>query len=255
MPRESLAIAPGNAMTPSTINAALFELWDKHCNPKTDRYVPLVCGQPQRGGLVFVGFNPSFSDQGWALLMEKWQESGKKPVNAKRFYRWRSGMRLADFDVALALELAAFARRHLAFFQPCRDLAAALSLGWEHLDLFAYQAARQADAEARLFKRPLHTHQLSEFGAPQVELFRELLPLTRPRAVIVANELAGHVYRTYWKPTFNQDGGHYFDRIGGLPVPIFFSGMLTGRRAFDAISRDQLYGQVARALGRRWPPT
>jgi hypothetical protein len=241
-------------MTPNEINAALFKLWDKHCDPKTDRYVPLVCGRPQRGVLVFVGFNPFCSDLAWVLLMEKWQEGGRSPVNAERFYHWQPGMLLADFDVPMALKLAAFARRHLAFFEPYRDLAAALGLEWEHLDLFAYQATRQVDAEARLFKKPLHAHELNEFGARQVELFRELLPLTRPRAVIVANGLVGHVYRNYWKPTFDQDGGRYFDRIDEVPVPIFFSGMLAGRAAADVISRDQLCGQVARALGRRWPP-
>jgi hypothetical protein len=245
---------PENAVTPNEINATLFELWDKHGDPMKDRYVPLVCGQPTQGGLVFVGFNPPFSDEGWVSLIKKWRETAKKPVNPKRFFRWHTGMRLADFDVPLALEIAAHARRHFVFFRPYRDLAANLNMEWEYLNLFAYQSAKQADAEARLFKKPVYLHELNEFGARQVELFRELLPLTRPRVVIVASGLAGHVYRKHWKPTFSQDDGYYFDRIGEVSVPIFFSGMLTGQRASDAIARDRLHGQVARALGRQWPP-
>lgn len=241
-------------MSPAEINAALFALWNKFGNP-TDPYVPLVCGQPQRNSMVFVGFNPSFSDTGWKELVGKWVADGRTWFDPTQLFGWHKGMTPADFNAQLSLEVADFAKRHYDYFAPFRSFAASVNLEWEHLDLFAYQATKQEDAEKRLcIKKKDAATDLNEFSSRQMDLFRELLVLAQPRAIIVVNARASHLYFSRWRPAFDSARGCYLDHLNAASVPVFFSGMLSGQRSLDVFSRDRLFWLVAKELGKQWSP-
>jgi len=230
------------------INRDLRDLWGKFFFRDGEVYAPMQYEMPKPGALVFVGMNPSFSTTGWKSILRR---SEVRDLNPHDFFRWPSPQ---DFNIELAHTLEALAHEHYSFFAPHRYLAKALGVSWVHFDLFAYRATKQSKMQTLAFVRG-NEIKLTDFGAAQFSLFQELLILARPSAVVVINALASQVYLKMRPLKFNSSVGYYCDPLEqGLNVPVFLSGMLTGARALDRFSRDRLFWQISRALGKTWQP-
>ncbi len=230
------------------INSDLASLWRETFGSDSQAYAPLPYTVPTRDAIVFIGMNPSFSSRGWKSLL---QRVARPDIDPKSFFKWPSP---EDFDEQLAHKLEALAREHYPFFAPHKALAAALKLKWEHIDLFAYRETDQSKAKSLVVANESEVR-LTKFGEDQFKLFEEVLALAQPRAVVVVNALASQIYRARRKPQFDSSAGHYIDQaLTERPVPVFFSGMLTGARALDRFSKDRLFWQVANALGKSWQP-
>lgn len=229
--------------TVDDINADLAALWKEFFPESGKVYAPMQYKAPKVGSLVFVGMNPSFSSKGWKSLVRR---STTPELDPHAFFQWPSPQ---DFDVGLAHKLEALAHEHYPFFAPHRALAQALNTTWEHFDIFAYRETEQAKMRT-LAMVDGGEIELTEFGKNQFKLFEELLALAQPSAVLVVNALASQIYLKMRQPTFDSSVG--FHKDSHPSVPVFFSGMLTGARALDRFSKDRLFWQVARALGKTW---
>ena len=227
------------------INSDLKALWSRFFPSNAKVYAPMQYKEPQRGALVFVGMNPSFSSAGWKSILRRSTVPGLDP---HAFFQWPSPH---DFDIELAHKLEALAHEHYPFFVPHRALAEVLEVDWEHFDLFAYRETEQARMRTLALSSG-NEIELTEFGQAQFELFEQLLLLAQPAAVIVINALASQVYLKKRSLVFDSSAGYYRDSLTeGCCFPVFLSGMLTGARALDRFSKDRLFWQVTNALGKR----
>jgi hypothetical protein len=230
------------------INAELSRIWNNQFGTESAAYAPVPYELPAPGSIVFVGMNPSFSIKGWKYLLRL---AKRGDIDPNDFFRWPSPL---DLDVDLARGLEALAREHYSFFAPHRALAGALSRkDVHHLDLFAYRETVQSKAKELLVNDDDEVT-LTDFGRHQFDLFVEVLSLAKPEVVIVINALASQIYRKLRDPEFDTADGTYRDSLSDHSFPVFFSGMLTGIRALDRFSKDRLFWQVAKALGRPLAP-
>jgi len=232
----------------SDINNALMQLWATQLPAGAPQLVPMQYAESPKAPIVFVGLNPSFSEDGWSRN----QRLAKQlPVNAREFFAWP---RHKSFTVAECLTLEGYAHAHYAFFKWHRDIAKASKLPWTHYDIFAIRETSQQTVQSLTCSGadPLG---LTPFGAAQLAIFHDLLALATPRAVVVVNALAAQIYLQQRRPRFDPATGHYWDTTpGGQAFPVFLSGMLTGARAVDRHPRTRLIWQVLHALGVSWQP-
>lgn len=223
------------------LNAELEGIWADVVQHDSQKYAPVQFNTPKKNGIVFVGLNPSFSDDGWKSNLKN---TPHQHIDPRTFFSWP---RPPEFDMALAQHLDQLAHATYPFFEQHRRLSEYLNLHWEHLDLFAYRETNQSAAKEK-FLRPGNDHQLNDLGAMQYRLFEQMLELAEPRVVVVANALAARIYASSRAPRFDDEAGCHIDRINEHDVPVFFSGMLTGQRALDVFSRERLFWHIKKAL-------
>lgn len=219
------------------LNAELERIWKDVVQDDPKEYAPVLFNLQKPGGIVFVGLNPSFSDDGWKTSLKN---PRYKDIDPRTFFRWP---RPLEFNADLAHELDRLAHSTYAFFEQHRKLSDHLNLHWEHIDLFAYRETNQSAAKDKFLKSN-KDYQLNDLGEKQYRLFEKMLELAAPRVVVVANALASHIYSKYRSPRFDHLYGCYMDKISDTDVPVFFSGMLTGQRALDVFSRERLFWHI-----------
>jgi len=230
------------------INSALIQLWTTQLPADAPRLMPMQYAEPPKAPIVFVGLNPSFSEDG---ILRNQTLANALPVNAREFFAWPQH---ASFDLTKCLALESYAHTHYPFFAWHREIKKASDLPWVHYDIFAIRETSQQTVQS-LTCSGADPIGLTPFGAAQLAIFHDLLALATPRAVVVVNALAAQIYLQQRRPRFDPATGHYLDTTpGGQAFPVFLSGMLTGARALDRHSRTRLIWQVLHALGVSWQP-
>jgi hypothetical protein len=247
------------------INDALVEIWREHADGikgglswqdetkpfKThtmELRCPLQYPKLDVGGIVFVGFNPSFSQKGWANVLKKARAKGDAPKGDGEYLIKAFDADCSDASLKNVAKLEELAHDHLDFFKFHRLASAKLEPHWTHLDLFAWRHTNQSEAKHLLVDEETAN---KPFAKAQLEVFDALLKLAKPRAVVITNATASRVYLAHRKikETFNASKGHYLDTIDGVgPVPVLPAGMLTGQRALDVYSRQRLLWQLGQVL-------
>ncbi len=171
-------------------------------------------------------------------------------VGSEAFLRVASAADLLDSErVArvVRLEEDALGRRAsdpAAYYRPLKEFRSE----WEHVDLFAVRDASQRSALDLLQPDGV----LTELAEAQLAIFDDVLVALRPKVVVVINAMASAIFkkRAGTRCALNEQHGEHNVSLGAIPVPVFFSGMLTGRRALDVHSRERLVWHV-RAAHRR----
>lgn len=222
-----------------SINQALDQIWRDHPNEYV--YAPFQYARPKKGQIIYVGLNPSFSEDGWNTIIEACAYRGPTPSTV---FAWPRNRRYERHGHAL--EKAA--REHYAFYEYHREFAKKQNKLWkhfEHFDIFAYRATSQEDFKDVVLG-PRET--LNSFGQAQFCQFNRLLCLADPAIVVVINALAARIYsRERHIGDIDAVTGYRTDCINNRKVPVFFSGMLTGG-ATDKYSRERLFWHVGQAL-------
>lgn len=223
------------------LNAELERIWAAVVQDDPQKYAPVLFNLSKPGGIVFVGLNPSFSDDGWKTNLKN---TPYRDIDPRTFFSWP---RPPGFNADHAHELDRLAHSNYAFFEQHRRLSDSLNLHWEHIDLFAYRETNQSAAKDK-FLLPGKDYQFNGLGEAQYRLFERMLELAAPRVVVVANALASHIYTSHRTTRFDDGAGCHIDRINKNDVPVFFSGMLTGQRALDVFSRERLFWHIKRVV-------
>ena len=118
------------------------------------------------------------------------------------------------------------------------------------LDIFAIRCTNLSEV-----KSAIKDDKFKRFCIKQFELFKKIIQDAKPRAIIVIN-----AYAREWmtNKSFNEKAfeTNFDEELGTLRivndeldgVPIFISGMLSGRHAMDIGSRERLAWQIKRAI-------
>jgi len=225
------------------INSKIVTLWNKYFQDDNDVYAPLFYDEFKKGGLLFVGMNPSFSARGFKTIL---QNTEYKDIDPAKFFKWNnisSNPKL--IDDCIKVENYAYQNYSLYFGRPV-EIAKKVGLDWQHIDLFLYKETSQTDFMNRVRSKGV----LNEFGIDQIKLFEDILVQIEPRCVVVSNATGSEILREYIKSDLLWDadrGFHWFTKRG-RKIPMFFSSMLSGQRALDRWSYERLVWQIGQAV-------
>jgi hypothetical protein len=214
------------------INHKVITLWDEQFRSlPTPIHWPMISPLSiQTDGLTVVGCNPALPKHGYY--------TDKIPLFQADSLDERGRIR----DKLSALE--AEARKSYTYYQLFQNLAKDLQLSMEHVDLFFYRETNQSKVEKLILK----DGHLNDFGRRQVELSVNLIRLSRPKIVLVANAFASKIVKSRFSLTELDCDGLYWTILDERKTPVFLSGMLGGQRALDLFSRERLVWHMKRAL-------
>lgn len=258
-------------------NMELLKLWEEfsHAKELTRRW-PLLYNPLRKGGLLFVGLNPSWSEDWLEKYWKRLKSQGRFPTSGVRsgaeLFEWDGPSRQKKDDIQKMDNVAVAKKGELyPYFVPMEKMASDVEMaeGWAHIDLFAvrerYQKLVRKELEidklVRRMREDANDSTLGRgFAGQQLVIATQLVGKLEPVAIVVANALASAILRARWKivdpgnwredETFIKNGHHEIE-LNGRTVPVFFSSMLSGQRALDKGSRERLAWQVWRALGRK----
>lgn len=225
------------------VNSKIVALWNKYFKDDKDVYAPLFYDEFKKGGLLFVGMNPSFSARGFKTILQNTEYKDMDPVT---FFKWSNiSANPALIDDCIKVENYAYANYSLYFGRPI-EIAKKVGLDWQHIDLFLYKETAQNSFMARITDKG----KLNEFALDQITLFEEVLAKIEPRCVVVTNAFGSDLLRKHIKNDLAWDeerGFHWFTK-SGKKIPMFFSSMLSGQRALDRWSYERLVWHIGQAV-------
>ncbi|MDA8343853.1 MAG: hypothetical protein M0Z66_00070 [Thermaerobacter sp.] len=217
-------------------NAALRRIWLDAISQggwprELARRWPMQYPPLQPGRLLFIGFNPSFSQRALAASDDASLQDASDLNDASKVQgrldaesRWRTGDALYPY------------------FTPFREFM----LPWEHIDIFAVRERDQATVQAALHLREGKVW--TAFAKEQFMVFEHLLASLRPTGIVVVSALGSVLLSALWRTANRLSPGEHDGRgllrIGARATPVFFAGMLSGLRAMDRFSRARLIYEV-----------
>jgi hypothetical protein len=239
----------GTVTTPihELVNQEIKDLWngcrkadDVDCRDLVSLH-PLAVGPLEKGAILFIGLNPSFSERAW-----KGQDAIENPLE---FYAHDG----TDYCLKRDLAFEKTARENYSYFEQFRRIAECSKYKWEHIDLFFVRCTSQKELKAKLSKSS------TRFVEMQLEQSKKLIIASDPLVIIVANAEASNRYRKLFEEELKasrfDDRGYHYTCINQKCIPTFFTSMLTGQRALDNGSRERLSWQISQALKNEQEPS
>jgi hypothetical protein len=226
---------------------ASIEIWKKYAVTKKLSHVPLVI--PERGlpdcllsevDLLFVGFNPSFSDKYHKRIFQQIPELKNSSFTHDSLFEWSGNISEDQYRVLKCYEEYAF--RNYSFFQHFKDLSNFNN--YSHLDPFIMRHTNQAAAKELIFKKGTD---LNEFGQVQFDLFTRTIKKIKPKIIVVCNALTSKILskELFQKNEINSSMDVWVDGI-----KIIYGSMVTGQRAMDLGSRARLKEQIINLINK-----
>ncbi|MCX6738894.1 MAG: hypothetical protein NT098_02445 [Candidatus Parcubacteria bacterium] len=227
------------------INSKIVSLWNKYFKDDINVYAPIFYDEFKKGGLLFVGMNPSFSVRGFKTIL---QDTEFKDMDPETFFKWRNiSTNPVLIDDCIKVENYAYKNYSQYFGHPI-EIAKKVGLDWQHVDLFLYKETAQNSFVTRITDKG----KLNEFAIDQISLFEEVLVKIEPLCVVVTNAFASEILRDHIKDDLIWDeerGFHWFTKPG-KKIPMFFSSMLSGQRALDRWSYERLLWHIGKAVNK-----
>lgn len=216
------------------LNAAILDVWRDHFPPGTEEGVlaPLFYPDHASWELLFVGINPSFSEQ----------ETAKRAAGVadiSKFYRWNE---FQEKHIPQMAEIQGRFLDSLQYFKPMQVIAQEVQLQWAHLDLYPLRQTNQKKALAYLKANERLRERLEN-------LFKVTIHRLKPDIIVVANADASKCVKRLFDGSLTFDEGVGFHRLEmeGKNTAVFFSSMLSGQRALDTGSMERLRWHVRKA--------
>ena len=223
------------------------EIWKKYATPKKLNLVPLII--PERGlpdcslseiDILFVGFNPSHSDNFIEKEFQKLPELKHSSFTHDSLFEWSGDVSQDQYKILKYYEEYAF--RNYSFFQHFEDLSN--SHNYAHLDPFIMRHTNQKAAKGLVFNKGMD---LNEFGRAQLYLFIRTIKQIRPKIVVVCNALTSKILA---KEFFQKNEISSSMDIWDDDIKIIYGSMVTGQRAMDLGSRARLKEQISNLLNK-----
>lgn len=217
------------------INEELDNVWSDLVSSEPNILVPKYFEPLNKNTITFVGFNPSFVED---RTKEFFRTKGVELNSIREHYLWKNRDKFAR---AIDDELSAHSRNEYSYFAQHRKLTQFLGYkNWDHIDLFQFRETSQEQGLELLARN-------DRFRSDQLEIFERVLELAAPKLIVVANAKASELLKDRWLVgAVDAASGCHSHMVSNRPVPVFFSGMLTGQRALDVHSRERLFWHVRR---------
>ena len=227
------------------INQRILDLWKKNIEyQELTKYYPLLYPEGEKRQIAFMGFNPSFSED---KMMPIGRKLGffddNKGLNTFFSYSRENSpqqaVKVQKFD-EYAIE------NYHVYFNLLHKIAKDVKLELQHTDLFLIRDKKQKNVKKLLEIYPA-------FFQEQISIALEVVNSLEPKVVVVINAKASDLILDSWKSklTYSENTGHHNISLNnGESIPIFFSGMLSGRRPLDKHSRKRLVWHIKRSISK-----
>lgn len=218
----------------------IMEIWENHSH-LNGLLMPSFINVLPRNHIIFIGMNPSFSDKFHDTVLKKAKSEGLADFEnwvPSAFYSYPN---IDTFDLEKAYRIEQFIATHAPYFKDKFDFVSG-GLPWAHMDLFFYRKTNQKESLKFIFDRKRFT----TFGQDQLNLSWGSIKQSQPKVIIISNATAGHIVRDYSGDNFifNEQLGYHEMLIKDRKVPVFFTSMLSGKRALDLGSLERLAWHV-----------
>lgn len=209
-------------MSLNNVNQKIIEIWNKHNGSKR---APLFYPELKKEMLLFVGLNPSFSSKGFSTIL-KGTDYEKNLHDLEDFYNYENfnNHRVQDYQ-----NIELISREKHPYFARFREISEYLEVGWEQVNLILIRNTNQKTIKSLMKSN-------ESFLNEQIDLMINLIFQLNPKIVIVENALASRWIQERLKLDFSEELGTYMKDN----TPVFYSGMLTGKRALDLGSLKRL---------------
>lgn len=212
---------------PEYIEKPLIELWKKYRNEEYTKIPPLAVKQIHSDSIVFIGINPSLSQNEKNRLENSLIEI--------EFYD--------NYD----------SEKLHKYFNKFEEIANTLNVKWAHLDLLYIRETNQKVVE-NIINSEKGLNFIYEQLLISKNIIDKIIEQSNPLVFVVNNTLA----RKFLGKDKNKEKdiwiGYDFiwdEQIGTYRyknIPFFFTSMLTGQRALDKGSFERLVWQIKRTL-------
>jgi hypothetical protein len=204
-------------------NKKIIEIWKKQ---NVVERVPLLYPPLKKDAILFIGLNPSFSKKAFnTILKDTDYESVRKDLESYFSLKNYSTNKIQHLQ-----KIAKLAREKYPYYKKFKDIAYELNMDWEHIDLLLMRMTNQKEVEK------IKNEDENFFNA-QIEINIKMMYDLKPQLIVVENAFASKILKERLEPKFDKYIGTYRTQN---KTPMFFSGMLTGRRALDLGSLERL---------------
>ncbi len=253
-----------NMLLRDEVNSRFRELWkDNWASPiwkennKTGglmRLWPHQYNELKHNSLVIVGLNPSFEDKDWIGEGRYVKLNDKSDLD--------NPATLANLLFVTQVRINGMdAKDPHPYYKQFKKIADSMRTDWQPVELFCVREKNQNVLRKHLGLEGGKKRSPIDFAKKQWEIFWQIIEEIQPTAIIVANALASELIlnpvtlscdaNQKFELKFDDASGDYWLKSGHGSTPIFFSGMIYGKRPLDIGSRERLLWHVKRALNQR----
>lgn len=231
-------------MTIAQINERALRLWNNQSySSLVPQLYPEDLIQNTRDCILFVGLNPSFSEQGYHRFL-------RDTPYEQYLAQLRSFYEMANYrpeKLAIYTDINKISKDRYAYFKPFREISELLGLSWEHIDLFVTMETQQSNVKTmykRAFAKRNQNNDLRMFFEEQLNIFTDLMGALSPKLIVVPNALASDIIKQRFGLKFNERLGTY---LWDEKTPIFLGSQFTGG-ASDKYSLERLKWHLQRCV-------
>ena len=217
------------------------EIWKKYATQKKINLVPLII--PEKGlpdcslseiDILFVGFNPSHSDNFIEKEFQKLPELKNSSFSHDSLFEWSGEISEDQYRILKFYEEYAF--RNYSYFRLFKELSN--SCNYAHLDPFIMRDKNQTESKKLVFQKE---PDLNAFGKAQFTLFKKTIKQIKPKVIVVCNACTS---RLISKELFQKEDISSSMDVWEDDIKILYGGMVTQQRAMDLGSRARLKEQI-----------
>ena len=223
----------------SDINQKLMDLWEETPIEYTCGRMPYFQDEREKGQVIFMGLNPSFSIGGYKSCLE---DTVFRDIDLSEFYSFPAS---DNFNIETALEIERKTKENYVYFTPFKDIMSGIDIGWQSMDFFYLRETSQKILRDKIFQT---AENLNGFGLSQMKITKDLLEQVEPKMIVVVNALGSRLFKKSFQAEFDDTHGCYFTQLGDKSVPTFLTSMLSGQRALDTFSKERLRWHIRKML-------
>lgn len=207
------------------INSKILKVWNDYPT-ESGEYLPILYPEFKKGGILFIGLNPSFSDKASKKILKG---TKYKDINIKE----KLSKNNKDYDFLIWQEGRANEKNACDYFAKFHSISKDLNLHYQHIDLFYFRETNQKESKKRIVRKK----KLNNFALSQLQIVIEIINKINPKAIIVGNAFASDIINECGLFKINKNkfdiNGYDILETNHNTIPIIFSSMLTGQRALD----------------------
>lgn len=215
------------------IHHRLIDSWKQQAHTSL---VPMIYPEFKPGSLLFIGINPSLGERDIVNVLRGTEFEQRVPDRAsvRPYFTFQPEQihdQLADWQM-----IQVYHRQKLRYFQRHRELAAAVGMPWEQLDLFQLRESAQVNLVTLLKE-----NRTDKFFTEQLTIFYDLLTLMAPKVIVIVNGTTGNLLKKRWSTNqadepileSTSQADVYRLTVRGQQIPVIFSVHLQYKTAIE----------------------
>jgi len=210
-------------MKNSKINQKIIDLWAKYFKPTSDVKVPMFYGTPKKGGILFIGTNPSYSEKAFEKLTKGSSIITMKVIH--EVYDYSSFVKVKDKPDRVKFIIdreEIWSDMFPKHFKPMIKIAEINKTFPQYINLFLYRETKNGTfLRSVIEKKDKDNINFNDFGKDQLKIFKEVLKQYFPKVIILIDSKSSQIFKQEFSDSleWNEKKGYHLYKNN---TPIFF---------------------------------